>query len=74
VACSLDGAPVYSPIRSDLLEYGARMLDHLLRQGVTLSQIAESGSYLISDYVDELPKEAEVQAAADFIEAAAAAS
>lgn len=41
---------------------------------MTLSQIAESGSYLISDYVDELPKEAEVQEAADFIEAAAAAS
>ncbi len=74
VACTLEDAPAYSPFRSDVLEYGAALLDYLLRRKVTLGQIAESGSILISDYVDELPKESEVTEASDFIEAAQAAS
>lgn len=74
IACELDDSPRYSPIRTNIIEYGSKMLDWLLRKQITLGQIAETGSYLISDYVDELPKEVEVQEAADFTEAAAAAS
>lgn len=74
IACSLEGAPVYSPFRSEVLEYGALMLDYLMRQGVTLGQIAEAGSIIISAYVDELPKESEVTEAEDFSAAVQVAS
>ncbi len=74
VACALDDSPTYCPFRSEIMEYGAAMLDYLLKQKITLGQIAEAGSILISAYVDELPKESEVLEAADFTEAAQAAS
>ena len=73
IACTLEDSPVYSPFRSEVLEHGALMLDYLMRKDVTLGQIAEAGSLIISAYVDELPKESEVLEAADFTEAAQAA-
>jgi len=74
IACTLEDLPVYSPVRSDIMEYGVAMLDYLLQRQVTLGQIAEAGSILISAYVDELPKESEVLDATDFSEAVQAAS
>jgi len=74
IACALEDSPVYSPFRSEVLEHGALMLDYLMRRGVTLGQIAEAGSIIISAYVDELPKESEVTEAEDFSEAVQAAS
>ena len=74
IACTLEDGPAYSPFRSEVLEHGALMLDYLMRRGVTLGQIAEAGSIIISAYVDELPKESEVTEAEDFSEAVQAAS
>ena len=74
IACDLEEAPAYSPFRSDIMEYGVSMLDYLLKREITLGQIAQAGSVIIAEYVDELPKESEVTEAEDFSEAVQAAS
>ena len=57
-----------------IMEYGTRVMDSLMRDGVTLATIADVGSVLISDCIESLPSEDEVTEAEDFSEAAKAAS
>ena len=74
ICTNLDSLPKYRAERSDVMEYGTRVMDALMRDGVTLATIADVGSLLISDCLEALPSEDEVTEAEDFSEAARAAS
>jgi hypothetical protein len=74
ICAKLDNAPKYRPERSDVMEYGTRAIDYLMREGITLATIADVGSLLISECIEALPSEEEVTEAEDFTEAVKVAS
>tara|TARA_R110000824_G_scaffold8173_1_gene37016 strand:+ start:2726 stop:3097 length:372 start_codon:yes stop_codon:yes gene_type:complete len=74
ICTRVETLPKYRAERSDIMEYGTRVMDSLMRDGVTLATIADVGSVLISDCIESLPSEDEVTEAEDFSEAAKAAS
>lgn len=58
--------PKYRPLKSSPIPYGRMMLERLLEEGVTASQIYKAGSTCLLEFAKKIPKEEGVEEKANF--------
>lgn len=58
--------PQFKPEKDKIFVYGRRILERLLEKGVTTQEIYESGSVVLSEMLNHIPKQEKVEEKEDF--------